>query len=309
MNTGVPTSVQETNPTAPHVSSPFPALLLSPGPCAAVLLLNPPGDPSGHPRVAGASRAPAPGALPAPWRGHGTEPGAAAEPHRARRQRQAAGLPRPAGFQPGKPSWRCPSCPAHGAQPGAAHPPPAMPVPGTAPPRRRLLLQAELPATPSCPVPPHGRRLPAPRAGWESAWRLPGTPAPSPASTGIGGAAALPDVLRAGMSSGHIWRLCIPGCCPAVQLQPARMSSAPERTPPQEAGEGAGGGCAGSARLCLFDTGDAHTHTHSCTCPLAAGGSALATQRGTAVSPGPHTLFSVSGCCPGRCQPTQGCWD
>lgn len=173
----------------------------------------------------------APCALPAPWRGRGTGSRGSGRGGTERGDSGGSGGVTSSSRIPAG-NAELPALPAHGAQPGAAHPPPAMPTPGTAPLRRRLLCRQNfLRRHPALSRPTAGARQ-LPEQDWESGWRLPEAPAPPRTRTRSGELRSYQMCCEAGMSSGHIWRLCIPSCCPAVQLEAARMSSAPERIPP-----------------------------------------------------------------------------
>lgn len=184
------------------------------------------GTPLGSPVALVADVAPC--ALPAPWRGRGT--GARGSGGAGTERGGSGGVTSSSRIPAG--NAELPALPAHGAQPGAAHPPPAMPVPGTAPLRRRLLCRQNfLQRHPALSRPTAGA-CQLPEQDWEGGWRGCETPAPSRTRTGSGKLRSYQMCCEAGMSSGHIWRGCIPSCCPAVQMEAERMSSAPERIPP-----------------------------------------------------------------------------
>lgn len=184
-------------------------------------------------------------ALPAPWRGRGVARTRATE--RGDSDSDTATsvvLPRPAGFQPGKPSRPCRSCRAHGAHPAGLR-------------RRRIPGRTSCNAILPCPAPRPLCQLP------QQDGRAVGTPSPpsTPSRTRgeLGQLRCYQMCCEAGMWCGHIWRVCTASCC-AAGAGKDQLCWAENPSP-------AGGGCAGSAWLCLFNT---QTHPQLCL-PSAAG--------------------------------------
>lgn len=182
-----------------------------------------------------------PSSMARPWGGEDTS-------HRARRQRQRhsdiGGVTSSSRVPAGKAEPAVPELPRSRSAPGGAA--------EAADPRQNFLQRHPALSRPTAAVP-------APPAGWESGWNTLPLSTPSPTRGELGQLRCYQMCCEAGMWCGHIWRVCTASCC-AAGAGKDQLCWAENPSP-------AGGGCAGSAWLCLFNT---QTHPQLCL-PSAAG--------------------------------------